>query len=108
MPTTDPLVLLTATVVGVLGIARATRLITSDAYPPSVWARAMWVNLTRAGAWSELAECPFCTAPYLTAGSMAWAWFTDLNWTWWVFHVWLAVSYLAAMIVVRDEPPEEG
>jgi hypothetical protein len=26
---------------------------------------------------------------------------------WWLVNVWAAVSYVAAMIVVRDEPPAE-
>lgn len=105
LPTTDPLTLLVAAVVCVLGCARFTRLLTSDTYPPAIWVRVTWGNLTRHGAWEELATCPFCAAPYIVAVSLAWAWFSDLHWTWWVFHLWLAISYLVSMVVVRDEPP---
>lgn len=104
MPTTDPLLLAVTALVGILGVARATRLVTSDTYPPAEWARARWISLTSGGPWSELATCPFCAAPYLAAGSLAWWWFSDAHWTWWALHLWGAVAYLAAMIVARDEP----
>lgn len=104
--THDPFVLVVAAVVAVLAVGRATRLVTSDSYPPAEWARAKWINLTRAGVWSELATCPFCAAPYIAAGSLTWAWLSDLHWSWWALHLWLALSYAASMVVVRDEPPE--
>src|SRR5438552_3028035 len=65
--------------------------------------------------WGPLLTCPFCCAPYVTAAALTWViaagvWEPDLG-TWagwfWVGSVWASVSYLAAMIVVRDEPAEE-
>lgn len=113
----SPLLAATALIVGTLAVARATRLATSDAYPPAVWVRVKWLNLTHNGKWSPLLTCPFCFAPYAAAIDLAWALAVDLTafpdawsagWWWWVVNLWAAVSYVAAMIVVRDEPPEEG
>jgi hypothetical protein len=38
---------------------------------------------------------------------LAWAYLSGLHWTWWVANGWWAGSYLAAMVVAYDEPPEE-
>lgn len=130
---TAALTLAVAYALGVVGVARAVRLITSDAYPPMQVLRDRWVVwqanrdieqdplAVNAGAertglghgWGPLLTCPFCCAPYVTAAALAvtvWAgvWSPDLHtlagW-WWTCSVWASVSYLAAMIVVRDEPP---
>jgi hypothetical protein len=98
-----------AVIVGTVAVARATRLVTSDAYPPAVWLRIRWANATGSRRatqdWAPLLECPFCFAPYAAAVNLGWAWWSDLGTWWWLINVWAAVSYLAAMIVVRDEPP---
>lgn len=119
-----------AAVVGMIAVARATRLITSDAYPPARALRVWWWNQTagkggwRAG-WAMLlvdpddpegSGCPFCFAPYAAALDLGWAlwagapagggWGTWAGW-WWAVNVWAAGSYLAAMLVARDEPPAE-
>lgn len=117
---TDPLTLLAAVVVGTVAVARATRLVTSDAYPPVQALRMWWINATEVRGngtwregWSPLATCPFCFAPYAAAVNLTWALLAGLEWgpwwssAWWVVNLWAAVSYLAAMIVVRDEPPED-
>lgn len=109
-----------AALVGVLGVARAVRLITSDPWPPITWLRDRWKVRTGIwvdgdlldGPWTPLFTCPFCAAPYVTAVALAgaiWAglWTPDLHtlagW-WWVLAVWAAGSYAASMVVVRDEP----
>lgn len=104
---TDWPTLLAAFAVGVLAVARLTRLVVDDDWPPMVWARRVWDRLTANSAWAVLVECPFCVAPYIAAFSIAWAVLSDLHWTWWLFHGWLAVAYLAAMVNVRDIPAEE-
>lgn len=116
---TDLLYAVLAALVGTVGVARATRLVTSDAYPPAVWARRRWVNATGSRTatqdWAPLLECPFCFAPYAAAVNLAWcylsgAWQGDPGpWAlwWWLVNAWAAVSYAAAMVVVRDEPPAE-
>lgn len=107
-----------AYVLGVLAVARATRLLTSDAYPPAEALRTRWTTWTartrRRRGWAPLLTCPFCAAPYLTAVALTWViaagiWSPDLtSWAgwWWVGVVWASASYLAAMIVVRDEPED--
>lgn len=113
--------LLVTFVVGVLGVARAVRLVVSDDWPPTKAVRDWWEVRTGQwvegelvpGRWTSLLTCPFCFAPYPTAVALAgvvWAgiWSPELDtlagW-WWVLAVWAAGSYAAAMVVVRDEPP---
>lgn len=114
-PAAQVLELVAAFTLGVVAAARATRLVTSDKYPPAMWVRARWIRLTNDGPWAALVECPFCASPYIVAVTLAVAvaggvWSPDLGtvagW-WWVLAVWAAGSYLAAMLVVRDEPPAE-
>lgn len=127
--------LLVAYVVGVVALARAVRLVTSDTWPPIARARERWKRLTAvrdpqgtvlmdpdsepayseplAGPWTPLFTCPFCFAPYPAAAAVAtaiWAgvWTPDLGTLagwWWLLAVWASGSYAAAMVVLRDEPP---
>lgn len=101
----DVLEIVAAVVVGIIGVARLTRLVVDDDFPPVVFFRSRYVTWAK-GGWETLAECPFCVAPYFGALALAWGWLSDLHWTWWAFFGWLAGSYLASMIVVRDTPPE--
>lgn len=96
---------LLAIVVGILSVARTARLLIFDDFPPVVWLRTRAVALIRNenSKWTGLAECPFCLAPYLTAGMIGWAWLSDLHWTWWLINGWWAASYLAAIVVAYDE-----
>lgn len=128
----ETLTLLAAFVLGTLGVARATRLVTTDAYPPVEAIRIRWeiwhanrdIESTRPGTlgslrhgWAPLLTCPFCFAPYAAAVSLAWCYasgaysqfdgLTSSSGWWWALNVWAAVSYLSAAFVVRDEPPEE-
>jgi hypothetical protein len=32
-----------------------------------------------------------------------WGWLSALHVSWWVFNGWLAIAYVAAMVVERDE-----
>jgi hypothetical protein len=102
----DPLTAVAAATVGVVAAARATRLVTKDHWPPMSFVRRKYVELTEGTEWSVLAECPFCVAPYVVAADLAWAMRSDLGRPWWVFNGWLAASYAASLIVVRDDVPE--
>lgn len=97
-------------IIGTLAIARMARLVVFDEYPPMEWLRLRWFVLMGDSKWKKLADCAFCAAPYLAVGDMAWAYFTlhdgSIHWSWWVFNIWLAVSYVAAMVVARDEPED--
>jgi hypothetical protein len=101
--TTDPLIIAAAVAVGLLSVARITRLIVDDDFPPVAWMRREYMARTSA-SWATLPTCAFCVAPYVGAVGLAWALASDLNPAWWVFNGWLAGSYLASMIVVRDTP----
>jgi hypothetical protein len=94
--------ILAAVVVGVVSVARLTRLLTQDTYPPAAWVRAKWSALTNDGPWSDLVTCPYCAAPYITAAVLAWGLLSDFHVSWWIVNGWLAASYAAAMVVVRD------
>jgi hypothetical protein len=99
--------LVAATVVGIVAVARLTRLVVDDDWPPMVWFRRKWDRVTENSNWSVLVECPFCVAPYFAAAAIGWAVLSDLHWSWWLFHGWLAVAYLAAMVNTRDIPADQ-
>jgi hypothetical protein len=103
----DELVAAAAATVGVVAAARLTRLVTKDHWPPMSWARRKYVELTNGTEWSVLAECPFCVAPYVVAADLTWALKSDLDRRWWVVNGWLAASYAASWIVVRDDVPDQ-
>ena len=107
MSTKDPLAIVAAATVGVVGAARLTRLVTKDHWPPMAYVRRKYVEMTEGTDWSVLAECPFCVAPYVVAADLAWAMKSDLDKSWWVANGWLAASYAASWIVVRDDVPEQ-
>lgn len=92
-----------AVLVGVMAVARLTRLATQDSFPPAAKIRAWWEDLTENTGWDALAYCHWCLAPWLTIPILLWGWLTDLQTAWWVFNGWLAASYAASMIVERDE-----
>lgn len=92
-----------AAIVGILSIARLTRLFTQDTFPPAVWLRIKWDNLTDDNGWTALLHCHFCLAPWLAIPIGAWGILSDLHWSWWLFNGWLAVAYLASMVVHFDE-----
>jgi hypothetical protein len=106
MATKDPLALVAAAAIGVVGAARLTRLVTKDHWPPMSTVRRKYVEATQGTEWSVLAECPFCVAPYVVGADLAWALCSELDKTWWVVNGWLAASYAASLIVVRDDVPE--
>lgn len=99
--------LLAAFVVGTLAVARVSRLIVDDDFPPVAAVRRVWDRALGESAWSVLIECYFCVTPYFAALSILWAVLSDLHWAWWLFHGWLAVAYLAAMVNTRDIPADQ-
>lgn len=99
-----------AAVVATLAVARFTRLVVFDDWPPVVWARDAYRRAVRFGDWDALVTCPFCFAPWVALADLVWAWTSGLTgwWggAWWAANLWFAVAYAAAMVVVRDEPAE--
>jgi len=104
----DKFTIIAAFVVGVLSVARTARLITFDDFPPMMWLRTkILVTIGPDSKWAPLLRCPFCLSPYLMAVMVAWAFLSDFHWTWWLLNGWWATSYVAAMVVAYDEPPEQ-
>jgi hypothetical protein len=105
----SPFYLVLAILVAVLGVGRLTRILVYDDYPPTMWLRRKWIDLTKAGPWAKLATCLWCASPYVAAVCVAWGALSfnrPWEWTWWVFWGTLSVAYVAAMVLVRDEPAE--
>lgn len=92
-----------AVIVGIVGTGRIVRLVTADEFPPSVWLRIKWAEITHDGPWSKLFNCLWCFAPYAVGANMAWAYFSGLHWSWWLFNGWMAASYAVSWIVFHDE-----
>ena len=104
--------LIAAVIVGVLSVARTARLIGFDEYPPMEWLRSKWDGHweKRYGVgngdegWGKLLHCPFCSAPYLAAGMVGWAWLSDLHWSWWLVNGVWGLSYVSSILVAYDQP----
>lgn len=99
-----------AFIVAVIAVGRATRLLVFDDWPPGKAFRERFV-VKMGETWGPLILCPFCTAPYLAAGDLAWyalAWeFSETALIiWWIVNVWAAISYLAAILVAYDQPED--
>lgn len=102
----EPFVLVAAFVIGTIAVARMTRLIVDDSFPPVEWMREHFVR-RMPEKWGVLVECPWCVAPYITLVDIAWAWSTGLHWSWWFGNLWAAVAWLAAWMTLRDIPPDQ-
>lgn len=106
IPLDQPLLIIAAVIVAVFGVGRLSRVITYDKFPPAVWVRLQWQKITKDGPWALLASCFWCATPWIMAVCIAWGWFSSLHWTWWAFWGWLALSYIATIIIARDEPTQ--
>lgn len=102
-----------AAVVAILGVGRWSRLITYDKFPPANWLRTKWAGWTdgpKREAWGDLLFCPWCFTPWLMLVAIAWfvasIYVVWLAWVWWVLFTWGALSYVASMVIARDEPAD--
>ena len=99
-----------AILVAVLGVGRLTRVITYDDFPPARWVREKWVEKTDGTGWQLLAICWWCASFWVALACAGWwvagLFFVWAAWAWWIFWGSLAISYLAAMVIVRDTPEE--
>ena len=104
----DLVVLVIATLVTIGAVGRTSRLLIFDDFPPIVWARVRFLAaFDEDNSWSKIAECPWCLTPWLMGIDMAWAYFSDLAWWWWVPNLWFGMSYAASILIAYDEPPPE-
>lgn len=94
---------LVAAVVGIVSSARLTRLVTQDSFPPAAWLRIKWDEKTDGTSWNVLFHCHWCMSFWTTLPIGLWAYLSNLHISWWIFNAILAGSYLAAMVVERDE-----
>lgn len=101
---------LLAILVGVVGVARLTRVIVHDDFPPAVWWRIKWATWTHDGPWAKLFLCWWCLSFWVALVCIGWFLLIDVAaffmWSWWIFWGALALSYAATMLIVRDEPKE--
>lgn len=106
---TDLLVVIAALLTTILSSARITRLVVHDSFPPTMWLRMKWDDLTDESDWNKLLHCGFCFSYWATVVVGGWLYLTwrfggETAWTvWFAVNGSLALSYLAAMIVERDE-----
>lgn len=101
MDVTDILYTCAAVLVGILASARLTRLLVRDTWPPSVWVRLKWAEITKDGVWSDLVECPWCAAPWIVGVNMVLALVTDLHPAWWAFNGWMAASLVVSWVTKK-------
>lgn len=107
----NPFLMVLAILTVILGSGRLTRVIVHDAFPPAIQLRMAWDRLVGDdSSWSKLFHCWWCMSFWVTLGSVGWfmlgqipGW-TWLNVIWWVFWGALAMSYVAAIVIARDEP----
>lgn len=102
-----PLIAVAAILTTILGVGRLTRVIVHDSFPPAVWWRITWARITKDGPWVKLFTCWWCLSFWVTLVCIGHAWLSGLAWHWWLFWGALALSYVAAMVIARDEPAEE-
>ncbi len=105
---TLPVIALTIAV-AVLGVARLTRAIVYDAFPPAMWWRERWEIWTRGGPWAKLFTCWWCLSFWIAGACVGWyiasLYFAWAAWAWWIFWGSFALAYLAPMVIVRDGDP---
>jgi hypothetical protein len=97
-------------IIGIVSVARVTRLITHDTWPPVENHFRPWMT-GKLRSWAELVVCPFCVSLYLMLGQMAWWWLLHEHgshdafvYGWLIPNLWPAAAYAAAIIVAYDQP----
>lgn len=105
-------------VVTVLSGARLTRLLTHDSFPPAVWLRDKWFDLTDRNdslrKWQVLFFCPYCMSFWATGSVLLWGWWAmtsasgDHQTAWWLINGALGLAYVSAIMVVFDGDDSES
>lgn len=106
----NPFLMVLAVLALTLGSGRLTRVLVHDAFPPAIAFRIAWDKLTEGSEWNKLFHCWWCLSFWVTLFGIGWfAWgqipgWEYLNIAWWVFFGALGMSYIAAIVIARDEP----
>lgn len=97
-----------AFLVCIIGPARLSRIIAYDTWPPAAWWRSTWSRWMNDGPWSKLFTCTWCLTPWVVGAAMLWFWAGQyVPWimvAWWVLWGWLALAYIASIVIAYDEP----
>lgn len=97
-----------AILVAVFGVARWSRLVTYDVFPPAMFFRSWWQKRVEAKhpLWVDLFYCPHCFGFWLMlicglwfALSFAAVW---IAFAWWIFWGWGALAYVMTYIITYD------
>ena len=107
-----------AFVLSVVATGRITRLLVWDTYPPSMWLRSKWDNLTGirdesgrlmrdengdvVGPWVPLLHCGYCAGMYVAALVVLSGWLSDWHTAWWVITGTLTAAYLGPIVMAYD------
>ena len=106
-----PQVAVLAIIVGLFGVGRLTRVVVYDDFPPAVWWRIKWAEITNDGPWKKLFTCWWCLSFWVALVCIGWFLLIDIHpifqFSWWIFWGALALSYAATMIIVRDTPKDQ-
>lgn len=111
----DLFIAIIAILTGLLGVARLTRIVVYDDFPPAVWFRTWVVHALDRGpyarAWSKIVTCWWCLSPWLALVCILWWTFLIpvhpfFMYAWWAWWGMLAGGYVATMVIVRDTPKE--
>lgn len=90
-------------VVSVMSIARITRLVTWDHFPPSMWIRNTYdQKIAKGGPWALLVFCGYCFSVWASALVVGWGYLADFNTPWFVFNGFLAAAYAGAIVMTND------
>ena len=89
-------------VTSVLSAARITRLFTWDDFPPTVWLREKYKDLTNEGPWALLLYCGYCFGFWAALGVVSWGYLVQFDTAWWLVNGVLSVAYLAAIVMSFD------
>lgn len=107
----NPFLMVLAILTVILGSGRLTRVLVYDDFPPAIALRMAWDRMTNDGPWTKLAHCWWCASFWVTLFCIGWfMWgqidgWAFLNVAWWIVWGGLGLSYVAAIIIARDEPP---
>lgn len=112
----DMFVAILAVLTAVLGVARVTRIVVYDEFPPTVWLRLKVESMLigrgpYVRGWGKIVTCWWCLAPWVMLVCILWWTFLIpvspfFMYAWWAWWGMLAGGYVASMVIVRDTPKE--